>query len=202
MIIINNKVLSTCGYASVSANTRSGHPAPAPPTPDRQPGPPEERGRDNAERGALEGARKRRGAQIGAFAQMKERRPGRPPCRSFHAQPPAPPLTAPACTHSPRRGQETPAPTAEPATSLGAAWCGAGPGPYTQAEGQQAHSGASRAPRRRKAGGGEAGSAGAIPRRHLGSWQPPRAPSWSRAAGSGSWALACAVGLPAVFQIA
>lgn len=200
MIIINNKVLSTCGYASVSANTRSGHPAPAPPTLDREPGPPEERGQDNVERGA-EGARERRGAQIGAFAQIKERRLGRPPCRSFHAQLPAPPLTAPACTHSPRRGQETPAPTAEPATSLGAAWCGAGTGPYTQAEGQQAHSDASRAPRRRKAGGGETGSAGAVPHRHLGSWQQPRAPSWSRAAGSGS-ALACAVGLRAVFQIA
>lgn len=116
---------------------------------------------------------------------MKEHcRGSQPPPRAFRTQPPAPP----ARTHLPGRGPEAPAPIGVPATSQGVAWCGAGGGRTTQAEGQTAHGRARRALRRRKAGGGEPGSAGAAPRRHPGRWQPPpRAPSWSRAAASGLW---------------
>lgn len=101
---------------------------------------------------------------------MKERRPGRPPCRSFHHN-------LRAAAHGPSLYSLSSARAGDPSTHSRTChqprsrMVQGGPGPYTQAEGQQAHSGAVALP-----GGGRLGGRGRErrrdPRRHLGSWQP------------------------------
>lgn len=130
------RVAPNDGRASVGAHTlplatdgrlRRG-PARAPRRPSRP------RGKGSGRRGAGRAGRRHEEPRGESPAQVKERRPSRPPRASFRSPPPAAPpppatatatATAPARTHPPGRGRETPAPTAGPATSRGAAWRGA-----------------------------------------------------------------------------
>lgn len=101
----------------------------------------------------------------------------RPPPPAPRPQPrPLPALTLQAAGRRPQHPQQYLPPAEEPHSAGQRAG-----GTTTEAQKEPAHGDASRAPSQRKTGRRQSRSAGAAPRRHLGCWQPPRAPSWSRA---------------------
>lgn len=115
-----------------------------------------------------------------AFAQVKGHRPDSPPLGPviLRTSTCRPPTAAPARTHPPGCGRDTPAATAVPATGGGAPWCRAAAGTITQTEGKAARSNARHAPRGRRANGLQcAGAARAAileagSERHLGAGRP------------------------------